>query len=79
MTLRFEVFGKLVDVRRSESGWQASYPGPDGKARVAYDLKIPAYVQESSLGDYLFDLCHEWATPANPHVRLLSDEAEPAT
>ena len=76
--MRFDVFGRLVDVRRSGGGWQVSYPGADGKARVAHDMQIPSHVEESSLGDYLFDLCHEWATPANAHVRLLSDEADSA-
>ena len=77
-TLRFEVFGKLVDVRRSAGGWQASYPGADGKARVAHDMQIPSHVEESLLGNYLFDLCQEWATPAHPQVRLLSDESDSA-
>jgi hypothetical protein len=30
--MRFDVFGRLVDVRRSDGGWQVSYPGADGKA-----------------------------------------------
>jgi hypothetical protein len=76
--LRFEVFGRVVHVRRSEDGWQVSYPGTDGKARVAHDMQIPSHVEESSLGGYLFDLCHEWATPAQSQVRLLSDEADSA-
>ena len=77
-TLRFEVFGRPVHVRRSEGGWQVLYPGADGKTRVAHDMQIPSHVEESSLGGYLFDLCHEWATPAHSQVRLVSDEPDSA-
>lgn len=75
MTLRFDVFGREVHVRRADRGWQAFYPGTDGKARLAHDIRIPAHMDESSLGEYLFSLCHEWATPARSEVRLLGDDS----
>jgi hypothetical protein len=74
MTLRFDVFGREVHVRRLDSGWQAFYPGAEGKTRVAHDIQIPGHIEESSLGEYLFSLCHEWATSAKSQVRLLSQE-----
>lgn len=73
MTMRFDVFGREVHVRRIGTGWQVVYPGSDGKKRVAHDIRIPPQVRETELGDYLFVLCHEWATPDRSEVRPLSD------
>jgi hypothetical protein len=59
---RFKVFGTPVVVVRAGGGWQAFYPGADGKRRAA-DFIVPADVAEHELAEYLADLFHENATP----------------
>lgn len=68
-SLRFDVFGRDLLLVRSESGWDAFFPGPDGKRRRAREIIVPASVTESELEQYLGDLCHEWATEQHPVVK----------
>jgi hypothetical protein len=68
MRLRFDVFGRRVDVVRRGDGWTAFYPGTDGKRRAARDITIPPDVDAAALQQYLDDLRHEWATPEHPAV-----------
>ena len=70
--LEFDVFGTRVLIERTATGWRAMYPGPEGKARVAHDIVIPADVGEAELGRYLADFCHEWASREHPDVRTLA-------
>lgn len=67
-TLKFDVFGWDVAVVKTESGWQAYYLGNDGKRRPASDIIVPANIAETEIGQYLDDLCHEWATDRNKSV-----------
>ena len=69
--IKFNVYGKLVTVEKTESGWAVFYPGADGKRRPAEDIVIPSFVGENDLERYLSDLCHEWATGDHPAVRRL--------
>lgn len=64
---RFRVFGTLVAVVATKSGWTPYFLGPDGKRRQA-DFVIPSFIEEKDLGQYLGDLFHESATPANNRV-----------
>lgn len=66
--LKYEVFGKRVSVVRTGERWLAYYESSDGKRRPARDIVIPSGIDESDLGLYLYDLCHEWATDRNPDV-----------
>jgi hypothetical protein len=66
--LEFDVFGRRVLVERTSTGWRALYPGPEGKARVAHDIVIPADTPEVELRQYLADFCHEWGSPERPDV-----------
>lgn len=68
--LRFNVFGRRIDVERTEEGWAAYVPGEDGKRRPA-QIAIPADYDAEEIGRYLGDLFHEAASPAHPTVRLL--------
>lgn len=70
--LEFDVFGKRILVERSADGWQAFRPGPEGK-RSPLDIVIPASVGQHELLQYLDDLYHELATPANPCVRQVDN------
>jgi hypothetical protein len=63
--LRFSIFGTLLSVERTGSGWIPFFLGQDGKRRRA-EFEIPAFVTEEELCQYLADLLHESATPANP-------------
>ena len=68
-TLRFDVFGRDVAIVRTAEGWQAFYLGVEGKRRPARDIIVPSQIEESSLLQYLDDLCHEWATERNSRVK----------
>ena len=70
-SIKFNVYGKLVTVEKTDSGWAVFYPGADGKRRPAEDIIIPAFVSEAGLENYLSDLCHEWETDNHPNVRRL--------
>lgn len=70
-TLRFDVFGRQVLTSKVGGHWKAYYRGSEGKRRPAQDIVIPAHIAESELGQYLADLCHEWATPLHPDVKKL--------
>ena len=70
-SIRFDVFGRQVQVQRVADGWQAYYPGTEGKRRPAEDIVIPAETAEPALAQYLADLCHEWASARYPEVRRL--------
>lgn len=66
--LAFDVFGERMVVERSADGWRFFRAGPDGK-RAPVDVAIPAFIAEDELLQYLDDIYHELATPANPCVR----------
>ena len=67
---RFNVFGRIIAVRREGALWQAYVTGSDGK-RCAADFVIPDFIEAHELAQYLADLFHESATPANPDVTKL--------
>ena len=67
-SIRLNVYGKYIQARKSDHGWELFYIGGEGKSRPAYDLIVPEFITEVELIDYLSDLCHEWATEKNPRV-----------
>ena len=66
--LRFNVFGRIVLIRREGDLWQAYAVGADGKRSPA-GFVVPAFVKEAELEQFLYDLFHESATPGNGDVR----------
>lgn len=64
---RFNVFGVLIAVARTRSGWTPYLIGVDGKRRQA-DFVVPSFIEESALSQYLGDLFHEHSTPQNSRV-----------
>ena len=68
---RFNIFGALIAVSRSQGGWKAYHLGPDGKRRPA-DFIVPDDIAEDDLCEYLADLFHENATPRNSTARRLT-------
>lgn len=67
MSLRFNVFGTLIDIERRGRAWLAWHPGNDGKRRPA-DIVVPDDVPEDELARYLGDLLHEHARPGRDEV-----------
>lgn len=68
--LRFDVFGRRIDVERTDQGWVAFVPGADGKRHRA-QISIPPEFSSDEVGRYLGDLFHESASPEHSTVRLL--------
>jgi hypothetical protein len=68
--LRFDVFGRRIDVQATSEGWSAYVLGNDGKSRPA-NIAIPPGLNADGIAQYLDDLFHEAATPERPKVRLL--------
>jgi hypothetical protein len=68
--IKFNVFGRLVQVEHTAEGWRSYYPGADGKRRPASFI-IPDFIEEAELVQYLGDLFHESASPGNPEVLRL--------
>lgn len=67
---RFNVFGKIIAVRRENGGWKAYAAGNDGKRSPA-GIEIPDFIGDGELQQYLFDLFHENATPNNDEVHRI--------
>jgi hypothetical protein len=64
---RFNVFGTRIAIMETKTGWTPYFLGPDGKRRQA-DFVVPSFIEENDLAQYLGDLFHESATPANNKV-----------
>jgi ribosomal protein S18 acetylase RimI-like enzyme len=72
---RFDVFGRIVLLRREAGLWRADEVGADGKRSPA-GFVVPDFVAEDELEQFLFDLFHERATPGNGDVRRIGHPAE---
>ncbi|WP_321787163.1 hypothetical protein [Burkholderia pyrrocinia] len=59
---RFNAFGRLLAVVRTNGRWAVFDLGAEGKRRPA-DLHIPSALAADELAQYLGDLLHEDATP----------------
>lgn len=67
---RFNVFGRIVEVRREGALWRAYRVGADGK-RTPLGFVIPDFVEEHELVQFLEDLFHESASPHNGDVHRI--------
>ena len=70
-SIKLDVFGKMVLAIRKDDAWETYYLDSEGKRRIAIDILIPSFVDESSIETYLMDLCHEWASDKYPTVRRI--------
>ncbi|WP_175702572.1 DUF7661 family protein [Burkholderia ambifaria] len=59
---RFNAFGRLLSVVRSNDRWAVFDLGAEGKRRPA-NLQIPSALAADELAQYLGDLLHEDASP----------------
>jgi len=71
-SMKFNVYGRLVSVQKTEQGWKVFFLGNDGKKRPANDIIIPSIIGQEEIEDYLSDLCHEWATDNYRDVYMIS-------
>ena len=71
--LRFDVFGRVVAIRRAGEQWVAYHQGWDGKLQRAFEIIIPPALEEDDLPQHLADLCHEWASLERQEVRRLDE------
>ena len=69
--MKFNVFGKIIEVIQKDNRWNVFFIGPEGKKRPASDLVIPPELEERELLNYITDLCHEWETKSNHKVEIL--------
>ena len=69
--MRFNVFGKLIGVERTPTGWATLFLGDDGKRRPG-DFIFLDFIAEDEVAEYLRDLFHESASPHNPDVTRLA-------
>ncbi|MCG8565836.1 MAG: hypothetical protein MI747_12215 [Desulfobacterales bacterium] len=66
--MRFQVFGRTMDIQRMNHRWQVYLLGQDGKRRLLHEVLIPSHVPDHELETYLEDLLHEWASPGKDQV-----------
>ncbi len=66
--MKFNVYGKKIEVVRIDEKWHVFHLGAEGKKRDAHDIFIPSSVRKDELKSYLEDLFHESATPENSDV-----------
>jgi hypothetical protein len=68
--VRFEVFGRRIDVERKNDSWVAYVPGSESKRRRA-NIPISPDLDARGIAQYFDDLFHESASTKYPEVRLL--------
>ena len=71
--MRFDIFGREVEVISRAGQWQVYYIGSEGKKRTCDDIVLPADLAAAEIPTYLADLCHEWATAEHGVVKLMGE------
>ena len=69
--LRFDLFGRPIEVAREGGRWRAYHLCDEGKRRPADNIEIPPEIAADAIGAWLDDMFHEYATAARPQVRRL--------
>ncbi len=69
--LTFDVFGRLMAVRREASHWRLYDISTPGKRVPVQDVQLPDDLQEGEIAGFLDDIYHEWATPERVSVERL--------
>ncbi|WDE12760.1 DUF7661 family protein [Thalassomonas haliotis] len=68
MIIKFNVFGKLMSVRRTGQQWQLFNDSDTGMSARVYELVIPPELTVDELAGYLDDIYHEYANENYPEV-----------
>ncbi|MFT5700426.1 MAG: hypothetical protein ACI8ZB_003300 [Desulforhopalus sp.] len=66
--MKLWVYGRKIEILRSNDKWSVFYLGNEGKKRTAHDIVIPPELEKGEIKNYLEDLLHEWATPSNNQI-----------
>ena len=69
--MKLDVYGRIIEVVKSEGRWKVYILGSEGKKRLADEVTIPSHIAESDLIRYIADLYHEWAGPGHNKVTEL--------
>jgi len=69
--MKFNAYGKRIEVVRLSGRWAVFYLGNEGKKRPAQDIFVPADLEESEVKNYLEDILHEWAAPGNHEITVI--------
>lgn len=72
LRIRLEVFGERMDAEFAAERWTLYRVGSEGK-RSDTGLVVPPFIAADELEQFLFDLLHEGAKPANSMIRRLPD------
>jgi hypothetical protein len=70
--MKFSVYGKTIIAEESSKYWRLYYEGAQGKNQPAEDLKVPSFIEEDELEEFLSDICHEWVSDRHPDVYRIS-------
>ena len=69
MMIIFNVFGRLLGVKRVGTQWQLfRVTLPEHKYARSYDIVLPDELTEDEIAGYLGDIYHEAATERHPDV-----------
>ncbi len=66
--MKINVYGRKIEVIRSDSKWKVFFIGSEGKKRMADNITVPSNINEEELISFLSDIFHEWASPSNSDV-----------
>ncbi len=69
--MKFNAYGKTIEVVQMSGAWVAFYLGSEGKKRIAHDIWIPSELKEEEIKNYLEDLLHEWAKSGRNTVEII--------
>jgi len=69
--MKFNAYGRKIEVIRLSDSWAVFYLGNEGKKRTAHDIIIPAYLKAEEIKSYLEDIFHECATKDNNEIEVL--------
>lgn len=66
--MKLLMYGRKIEVLKSNDKWSVFYLGNEGKKRTAHDIVIPQELKKGEIKNYLEELLYEWATPSNNQI-----------
>lgn len=66
-----EVFGRMVQLVRTEGGWRLFLLGNEGKKGLVEEYAASSVMSDAEVLDDLDDLSHEWAIGTHTRVRRI--------
>jgi hypothetical protein len=62
-SLLFDVFGRMMQTKRTDGRWQLVLFGAEGKNGPCTDVSVPSHLSAEDVLTFLDDLYHEFASP----------------